>query len=238
MLIFDITEKEKAEQMRREFTANVSHELKTPLHTIAGYAELLANNAVKPEDIPAFSQQILTDARRMSALVDDIIRLSHLDEGANDMERGDVDLMQIAREVVDGLQPLATELDVSLTLTGENAPIFGIAQSLNLMIQNLCDNAIKYNRKGGSVNVDIQNHDDEILLTVSDTGIGIAPELQDRVFERFYRVDKGRSREMGGTGLGLSIVKHAAMLHNATVDLNSIPNEGTTITIRFPKSEE
>ena len=218
--------------------ANVSHELKTPLHTIAGYAELLANNAVKPEDIPSFSQQILADARRMSALVDDIIRLSHLDEGSNDMEREEVDLMQIAREVVDGLQPLATELDVSLTLTGENAPIFGIAQSLNLMIQNLCDNAIKYNRKGGSVNVDIQNHDDEILLTVSDTGIGIAPELQDRVFERFYRVDKGRSREMGGTGLGLSIVKHAAMLHNATVDLNSIPNEGTTITIRFPKSEE
>ena len=202
LLIFDITEKEKAEQMRREFTANVSHELKTPLHTIAGYAELLANNAVKPEDIPSFSQQILADARRMSALVDDIIRLSHLDEGANDMERGDVD------------------------------------QSLNLMIQNLCDNAIKYNRKGGSVNVDIQNHDDEILLTVSDTGIGIAPELQDRVFERFYRVDKGRSREMGGTGLGLSIVKHAAMLHNATVDLNSIPNEGTTITIRFPKIKE
>ena len=174
----------------------------------------------------------------MSALVDDIIRLSHLGESSNDMEREEVDLMQIAREVVDGLQPLATELDVSLTLTGENAPIFGIAQSLNLMIQNLCDNAIKYNRKGGSVNVDIQNHDDEILLTVSDTGIGIAPELQDRVFERFYRVDKGRSREMGGTGLGLSIVKHAAMLHNATVDLNSIPNEGTTITIRFPKSEE
>ena len=238
LLIFDITEKEKAEQMRREFTANVSHELKTPLHTIAGYAELLANNAVKPEDIPSFSQQILADARRMSALVDDIIRLSHLDEGSGNMEQEDVDLMQIAREVVDGLQPLATELDVSLTLTGENAPIFGIAQSLNLMIQNLCDNAIKYNRKGGSVNVDIQNHDDEILLTVSDTGIGIAPELQDRVFERFYRVDKGRSREMGGTGLGLSIVKHAAMQHNAQIDLNSIPNEGTTITIRFPKIKE
>ena len=172
----------------------------------------------------------------MSALVDDIIRLSHLDEGANDMERGDVDLMQIAREVVDGLQPFAAELDVSLTLTGESAPMNGIAQSLNLMIQNLCDNAIKYNRKGGSVNVVIQNNDDEILLTVSDTGIGIAPELQDRVFERFYRVDKGRSREMGGTGLGLSIVKHAAMQHNAQIDLNSIPNEGTTITIRFPKS--
>ncbi len=220
------------------FTANVSHELKTLLHTIAGYAELLANNAVKPEDIPAFSQQILTDARRMSALVDDIIRLSHLDEGADDMEREEVDLMQIAREVVDGLQPLAAELDVSLTLTGESALMNGIAQSLDLMIQNLCDNAIKYNRKGGSVNVSIQNNDAEILLTVSDTGIGIEPELQDRVFERFYRVDKGRSREMGGTGLGLSIVKHAAMLHNAQIDLNSIPDEGTTITIRFPKTDD
>ena len=238
LLIFDITEKEKAEQMRREFTANVSHELKTPLHTIAGYAELLANNAVKPEDIPSFSQQILADARRMSALVDDIIRLSHLDEGSGNMEQEDVNLMQIAREVVDGLQPFAAELDVSLTLTGESALMNGIAQSLNLMIQNLCDNAIKYNRKGGSVNVVIQNNDDEILLTVSDTGIGIAPELQDRVFERFYRVDKGRSREMGGTGLGLSIVKHAAMQHNAQIDLNSRPNEGTTITIRFPKIKE
>ena len=236
MLMFDITEKEKAERIRREFTANVSHELKTPLHTIAGYAELLADNAVKSEDIPLFSQQILSDARRMSALVDDIISLSHLDEGANDMVREDKDLMQIANEVVSSLQPFAQELDVSLTLTGESAPMNGIAQTLNLMIHNLCDNAIKYNKRGGSVNVHIENDDDGVLLTVSDTGIGIEPELQDRVFERFYRVDKSRSRAMGGTGLGLSIVKHTAMLHNAQIDLDSIPNEGTTVTVRFPNA--
>lgn len=235
LLLFDISEKEKAERMRREFTANVSHELKTPLHTISGYAELLANNAVKPEDIPAFSQQILSDSRRMSALVDDIIRLSHLDEGATDMEWENVDLMQIACEVVDSLQPFASELSVSLTLTGESTPMNGIRQSLSLMIHNLCDNAIKYNKKGGSVNVNIEHNDKEVLLTVSDTGIGIKPEFQERIFERFYRVDKSRSRAMGGTGLGLSIVKHIAIQHNAQINLNSIPNEGTTITIRFPK---
>ena len=235
LLLFDISEKEKAERMRREFTANVSHELKTPLHTISGYAELLANNAVKPEDIPAFSQQILSDSRRMSALVDDIIRLSHLDEGTTDMEWENVDLMQIAREVVDILQPFASELGVSLTLNGESTPMYGIRQSLSLMIQNLCDNAIKYNKKGGSVNVNIEHNDKEVLLTVSDTGIGIMPEFQERIFERFYRVDKSRSRAMGGTGLGLSIVKHIAIQHNAQIDLNSIPNEGTTFTIRFPK---
>jgi len=235
LLLFDISEKEKAERMRREFTANVSHELKTPLHTISGYAELLANNAVKPEDIPAFSQQILSDSRRMSALVDDIIRLSHLDEGATDMEWEKVDLMQIACEVVDSLQPFASELSVSLTLTGESTPMNGIRQSLSLMIHNLCDNAIKYNKKGGSVNVNIEHNDKEVLLTVSDTGIGIKPEFQERIFERFYRVDKSRSRAMGGTGLGLSIVKHIAIQHNAQINLNSIPNEGTTITIRFSK---
>lgn len=235
LLLFDISEKEKAERMRREFTANVSHELKTPLHTISGYAELLTNNAVKPEDIPAFSQQILSDSRRMSALVDDIIRLSHLDEGATDMEWENVDLMQIACEVVDSLQPFASELSVSLTLTGESTPMNGIRQSLSLMIHNLCDNAIKYNKKGGSVNVNIEHNDKEVLLTVSDTGIGIKPEFQERIFERFYRVDKSRSRAMGGTGLGLSIVKHIAIQHNAQINLNSIPNEGTTITIRFPK---
>ena len=190
---------------------------------------------MKPEDIPAFSQQILSDSRRMSALVDDIIRLSHLDEGATDMEWENVDLMQIACEVVDSLQPFASELSVSLTLTGESTPMNGIRQSLSLMIHNLCDNAIKYNKKGGSVNVNIEHNDKEVLLTVSDTGIGIKPEFQERIFERFYRVDKSRSRAMGGTGLGLSIVKHIAIQHNAQINLNSIPNEGTTITIRFPK---
>jgi len=139
---------------------------------------------------------------------------------------------------VDGLQPFASELGVSLVLTGERALMHGIRQSLNLMIRNLCDNAIKYNKKSGSVNVNIENSQEEIMLTVSDTGIGIAPELQDRVFERFYRVDKGRSRAMGGTGLGLSIVKHTAMLHHAQIDLSSILDEGTIVTIRFPKVVE
>ena len=235
LLIFDVTEKEKTERIRREFTANVSHELKTPLHTISGYAELLANNAVKQEDIPAFSQQILSETRRLSALVDDIIRLSHIDEGASDMEWEDVDLMRIAGESVDSLQSFASELGISLTLSGENAPTRGIAQLLSLMVHNLCDNAVKYNKKGGSVNVNIENHDDAVVLTVSDTGVGIAPDLQDRVFERFYRIDKGRSRALGGTGLGLSIVKHTATLHGARIDLRSIPEEGTTVTISFPK---
>ena len=238
LLIFDTTEKEKAERIRREFTANVSHELKTPLHTISGYAELLANNAVKAEDIPVFSFQILSDARRLSALVDDIIRLSHIDEGAKDVEWKNINLMQVANEAVDSLQPFAADLGISLTLTGESAPMKGAAQLLSLMIHNLCDNAIKYNKKGGSVNVNIENQDDEALLTVSDTGIGIEPNLQDRVFERFYRVDKSRSRSMEGTGLGLSIVKHTAMLHNAKIDLCSIPNEGTTVVIRFPKNQQ
>lgn len=237
LLIFDVTEKEKTERIRREFTANVSHELKTPLHTVSGYAELLANNAVKPEDIPAFSQQILSETRRLSALVDDIIRLSHIDEGATDMEWEDVDLMRIAGETVDNLQSFAAELGISLTLSGENASTRGIAQLLSLMVYNLCDNAVKYNKKGGSVNVNIENHDDAVVLTVSDTGVGIAPDLQDRVFERFYRINKGRSRVMGGTGLGLSIVKHTATLHGARIDLRSIPEEGTTVTIRFPRAK-
>ena len=237
LLLIDITEKQKNEQLRREFTANVSHELKTPLHTIAGYAEMLASSMVRPEDVPKFSAQILSDAKRMTALVEDIIRLSHLDEGAEDMKREPVDLFALAQQATDSLRRYAEEAEVTLTLTGEAAPLTGIPQLLSLMIRNLCDNAIKYNRRGGSVNVNIENAGDAVLLSVSDTGIGIPEEQQSRVFERFYRVNKSRSRELGGTGLGLSIVKHAALLHNARIELSSVPGEGTCITVCFPLTD-
>ena len=221
--------------MRREFTANVSHELKTPLHTISGCAELLANGMVKQEDVPRFSLQIQSEVKRMIALVDDIIKLSHLDEGAEDMRREETDLYCLAMDAVRGLTPAAREAGVSLELSGESAVITGVPQLLGGIIYNLCDNAIKYNRRGGSVNVTITDGADAAQLTVKDTGIGIPPEQQERIFERFYRVDKSHSKEVGGTGLGLSIVKHAAKLHNAAISMHSVPGEGTEIKVDFPK---
>ncbi len=235
LLIFDITEKEKAERMRREFTANVSHELKTPLHTISGYAELLSGGMVKEEDIPKFSGQIYAEAKRMIALVEDIIKLSRLDEGATETQRENIDLYSMANEVVNSLAQVAEAADVRLSLKGTAAPLFAIRQFISIIIYNLCDNAIKYNRPGGSVNVTVINTSEYAVLTVHDTGIGIPESEQERVFERFYRVDKSHSKSMGGTGLGLSIVKHAAKLHNAKIKLNSIPEEGTTVTVYFPK---
>ena len=235
LLFIDISEKESAEQMRREFTANVSHELKTPLHTISGCAELLANGMVKQEDVPRFSLQIQSEVKRMIALVDDIIKLSHLDEGAEDMRREETDLYCLAMDAVRSLTPAAREAGVSLELSGQSAVITGVPQLLGGIIYNLCDNAIKYNRRGGSVAVTITDGTDAAQLTVKDTGIGIPPEQQERIFERFYRVDKSHSKEVGGTGLGLSIVKHAAKLHNAVISMNSIPGEGTEIKVDFPK---
>lgn len=235
LLFIDITEKESAEKMRREFTANVSHELKTPLHTISGCAELLANGMVKQEDVPRFSLQIQSEAKRMIALVDDIIKLSHLDEGAEDMRREETDLYCLAMDAVRSLTPAAREAGVSLELSGQSAVITGVPQLLGGIIYNLCDNAIKYNRRGGSVNVTITDGADAVQLTVKDTGIGIPPEQQERIFERFYRVDKSHSKEVGGTGLGLSIVKHAAKLHNAVISMHSVPGEGTEIKVDFPK---
>lgn len=236
LLLFDVTEKEKTEQMRREFTANVSHELKTPLQTISGCAELLANNIVKADDIPKFGAQICTEARRMIRLIEDIIKLSHLDEGANDMQCETVDLYSLAERTLQSLQAEARDANVSLSLKGDSAKMRGIPQLLDGIIFNLCDNAIKYNRKNGSVSVEIKNEGDNITLTVSDTGIGIPEEHRDRIFERFYRVDKSHSKEIGGTGLGLSIVKHAARLHEATIELNSVVDAGTTVTVIFPKN--
>jgi two-component system phosphate regulon sensor histidine kinase PhoR len=234
LLMMDVTEKQRSEQMRREFTANVSHELKTPLHTISGCAELMANGIVKPNDIQHFSTQIYSEAQRMIRLVDDIIHLSHLDEGADDLKRETVDLYALAEQTVSTLFPIAKKAQVKLSLTGESAIMNGIPQLLQGILYNLCDNGIKYNRPGGTVTVNIQNEKQSIRLTVADTGIGIPAEHQERIFERFYRVDKSHSKEIGGTGLGLSIVKHAARLHNASIELESQPGEGTTISIIFP----
>ena len=235
VLMLDITEKEKAEQMRREFTANVSHELKTPLQTISGYAELLSNGVAKAQDVPGFSKQIYAESQRMIRLVNDIIRLSRLDEGADDMKREDVDLFALARTVTSALAPAAEKAQIELTLCGESAVISAVPQLVESIVYNLCDNAVKYNRKGGTVCVTVKNEKDSVLLTVADTGIGIPAEHQERIFERFYRVDKSRSREIGGTGLGLSIVKHAARLHNAEIELHSEQDKGTSVTVKFPK---
>ncbi len=234
LLMLDTTEKEKAEQLRREFSANVSHELKTPLHTISGSAELLANGIVKPEDVPQFLSRIQSEAKRMTALIDDIIKLSHLDEGAEDMQREDVDLLAVARREANNLAQTAENAEVKLSVSGESAVINGIPQLLDAIVHNLCENAIKYNRPGGFVHVNVRHEGAKALLTVEDNGIGIPLEQQERIFERFYRVDKSHSREVGGTGLGLSIVKHAAALHNAQISVSSVPGKGTTITIAFP----
>ncbi len=233
LLMLDTTEKEQAEQLRREFSANVSHELKSPLHTISGCAELLANGIVKPEDVPHFLSQIQSEAKRMIALIEDIIKLSHLDEGAEDMQREDVDLLAVARRQADNLSQAAESAQVSLSVSGESAVVNGIPQLLDAIVHNLCENAIKYNRPGGFVKVNVRREGGSALLTVEDNGIGIPPEQQERIFERFYRVDKSHSKEVGGTGLGLSIVKHAAALHNAKINVVSAPGKGTVITVSF-----
>lgn len=235
LLFLDVTEKEEAEQMRREFTANVSHELKTPLHIIAGCAELLQNDMVKPEDRTRFSRQIYTESQRMIRLVEDIIKLSHLDEEVDTMKCEAVDLFELAQETVDILASKAKKAGVHMELQGEHAIIYGVSQQLSSILDNLCDNAIKYNHEGGRVLVTVKDEADAVILSVQDTGIGIPEEHQKRIFERFYRVDKSHSKEMGGTGLGLSIVKHAARLHHASVELQSTVEKGTCIVVRFPK---
>ena len=236
LLFFDITERENAEQMRREFTANVSHELKTPLHSISGCAELMKNGMVKPEDYARFAGQIYSEAQRLISLVEDIIRLSRLDEGAEEMQREKLDLYALAEAAARSLENEAKAAKVSVQVSGEPAFIWGVPQLVSGMIYNLCDNAIKYNREGGSVKLTVGLEGEYSVLRVADTGIGIPPEHQSRIFERFYRVDKSHSKEVGGTGLGLSIVKHAAMIHNAKIELQSTEGKGTSITLRFPRS--
>lgn len=234
ILMLDITEKEQAEQLRREFTANVSHELKTPLHAISGYAELLKNGMVQTRDVPEFSERIYSEAQRMICLVEDIIALSHLDEGAEQLQREPVELYALTESVLHTLQPTADAAQVRLFLEGEPNYVNGVRQLLQEIVFNLCDNAIKYNRKHGEVRVTVRQSENGTRLTVADTGIGIPPEHQQRIFERFYRVDKSHSKALGGTGLGLSIVKHAARLHDAVIELNSIVEKGTTVTVTFP----
>lgn len=238
LLVLDVTEKERAEQMRREFTANVSHELKTPLQTISGYAELLANGMVADKDKTAFSEKIYAEAQRMIRLIEDIIKLSNLDEGAVELTRETVDLYVTAENTVRSLLPAAKKANVTFSLKGENAEIYGIPQLLTAVVYNLCDNAIKYNKDGGTVFVSVKNNAENIVLSVRDTGIGIPKEQQERIFERFYRVDKSHSKEVGGTGLGLSIVKHAAKLHDAKITLESEVGKGTGITVIFPKKQQ
>ena len=233
LFFFNVTEKEKAEQIRREFTANVSHELKTPLHSISGYAELLKSNMVKEEDRIPFAGKIYDEAQRMVQLVEDIISLSHLDEGAEDMQREKTDLYELAGKAVRSLEPEAEEARVTLELSGSAAVLNGIPQLLYSIIYNLTENAIKYNRENGKVTVDIRGTDEGIVLSVRDTGIGIAPEHRERIFERFYRVDKSHSKEVGGTGLGLSIVKHAAKIHDAKIEVESTLGEGTVVRVIF-----
>lgn len=233
LLMLDVTEKEKAEQMRREFTANVSHELKTPMHTISGSAELMANGMVRQEDIPGFAGRIYAEAQRMIRLVEDIIKLSRLDEGADDMKWEKVDLYALADETVQALLPGAEAAGVSMDLQGEPVLIYGVRHLLGSIVFNLCDNAVKYNRRGGSVRVTVETEKSRAVLSVADTGIGIPAEDQERIFERFYRVDKSHSKEIGGTGLGLSIVKHAAKLHRAEIEVRSAAGGGTTMKVSF-----
>lgn len=235
LLFFDVTDKLQAEQMRREFTANVSHELKTPLQVISGTSELMINGLVKNEDIPEFAERIHGESLRMITLVDDIIELSRLDEGAAEVPKEKVCLMTAAEAVAERLAVSAQHKDVSVSVAGDKAVINGIPALITELIFNLCDNAIKYTLPGGRADIVIKDENNEAVLTVSDTGVGIPEDAQSRVFERFFRVDKSRSKEIGGTGLGLSIVKHIAEIHNARIDLKSKPGKGTSITVVFPK---
>ena len=238
LLFQDVTEREQAERIRREFTANVSHELKTPLHAISGYAELLSAGMVKPEDMPRFAGNIYTEAQRLILLVEDIIRLSQLDEGAAGMGREQVNLAQLVRETVRSLDSVASEAQVTVETELENVSVNGIEQLLSGVVYNLTDNAIKYNHPGGTVTIRLSARGEQAILQVADTGIGIPEESRERIFERFYRVDKSRSKEVGGTGLGLSIVKHAVMIHRGTIHVDSTLGKGTTITVTLPKDSE
>ena len=236
ILVFDITEQADAERLRREFTANVSHELKTPLQTITGSAELMENGLVKEEDIPRFVGHIREEATRLVTLVEDIIRLSQLDE-QNELPKENVSLYEIANEACNVLRDSADKKDIVLTVSGDSGNICGVKHLLFEVIYNLCDNGIKYTPDGGEVEVDISETEKEITLTVSDNGIGIAPQHHARIFERFYRVDKSHSKKSGGTGLGLSIVKHSVQYHGGKISIQSEENKGTAVTVILPKSE-
>ena len=235
VVILDITEREDRESLRREFTANVSHELKTPLTSISGFAEIIQNGIVKPEDVPRFAGNIYSESQRLIALVDDIMRLSRLDEEEVNLPQEEIDLTELSRSVGERLKKPMDDLGLTFSVTGGGSKIHGVRSIVDEMVFNLCDNAVKYNRQGGRVEIAIGNVPHGVALSVKDTGIGIPAADQDRVFERFYRVDKSHSKEIGGTGLGLSIVKHGAAFHNAKVSLESQEGQGTTVTLTFPR---
>lgn len=235
LLLLNVTERAQAEAMRRQFTANVSHELKTPLHVISGYAELIQDGMVKQQDIRPFAGKIYDEAQLLVKLVEDIISLSHLDEGAKDMRFEPMDLYAAASEAVEELAAEAQKAGVDLRLTGERLYVKGIPALGHSIVFNLCENGIKYNRPGGHVKVSIARKNGEAILEVSDDGPGIPLEQQEHVFERFYRGDKSRGRDIPGTGLGLSIVKHAVLVMGAEIDLASEMGKGTAVTVRFPE---
>ena len=237
ILSFDITEQENAEQNRREFTANVSHELKTPLQGIIGSAELIENGMVKPEDMPRFVGHIRTEAQRLVTLIADIIRLSQLDEG-HELSMEGVDMLCVASDAAAQLKAAAEAKHISMSIEGEACTVYGARSLLYEVAYNLIDNAIKYNRENGVVDIKVSRENKKVKLTVSDTGIGIAPEHQQRIFERFYRVDKSHSKASGGTGLGLSIVKHAVQYHHGEIKLKSELNKGSEITVALPEMEQ
>lgn len=235
ILAFDITEQAEAERRRREFTANVSHELKTPLQGVIGYTDLMESGLAKLEDIPRFVGHIRKEASRLVTLIEDIIRLSQLDEGT-DMPISEVSLGHVVNEVCETLFDAATSKNISLSWSVVDGTMYGVKRLLYEMVYDLCDNAIKYNRSGGSVKITVFEDDTNVRLEVADTGIGILTEHQERVFERFYRVDKSHSKQSGGTGLGLSIVKHAVAYHHGKIALESEANKGTVITVEFSKN--
>lgn len=235
IVIIDVTETAKREAMRREFTANVSHELKTPLTSISGFAELMKAGGIPEETVVDFSTSIYTEAQRLITLVTDIIKISELDEKSDRHDWEKVNLYELSRDVIKRLKISAEKKNVSFTLNGGDAEVYGVRQILDEMVYNLCDNAIKYNKEGGRVSVSVKDSDKGVTLSVSDTGIGIPQTQQSRIFERFYRVDKSRSKAEGGTGLGLSIVKHGAIYHNAEISVESEIGKGTKMTILFKK---
>ena len=235
MVIIDITESVKREQLRREFTSNVSHELKTPLTSISGFAEIMKSGDTPNETIVDFSASIYDEAQRLITLVSDIIKLSELDEGNTPFDKENVDIYKLSVDIISRLKPIADKYNIALNIIGDTATVYGTRKILDEMIYNLCDNAIKYNKENGTVDIIINQTNDKTNLTVRDTGIGIPQAEQNRVFERFYRVDKSHSKLVGGTGLGLAIVKHGAAYHNAEVELTSIEGKGTRVTVSFSK---
>lgn len=234
VFIFDVTEKQQLETMRREFTSNVSHELKTPLTTIYGISDMLANGIVKPEDVEQFGKNIRSEAERLIILINDIVSLSKLDENSVPRDNTGTDLYALAGEVIERLRRNASEKNITLSLSGEHIEFTGNRTVLDEIIYNLCDNAIKYNKDSGHVEVKISHIPTKILITVSDDGMGIPPEHINRIFERFYRVDKSHSRQINGTGLGLSIVKHGVMYHNGTIRAESTIGKGSSFIVEFP----